>query len=302
MMLIKRFVCIVISGLVMLSCVGCSAGEPKKYRVSPWAKKDAPANFEDYPAHIQRNWHYYKVGKPYKINGTWYTPEEDKNYSQVGLASWYGSDFHNKKTANGEVFDKSKLTAAHRTLPMPSVVKVTNLENGRSIRVRVNDRGPYVDGDKRIIDLSEETARRLGFREKGIAKVKVEYDQVATAQLFYKDVPNKLWQDNNKKFAFYRQEKKQEPTRSNVVGSQRQDELSAGEYYVQAGSFGDQRHALNTAYQLKNIGTPKVEPVKFEGKTYYRVRLGPYQDIVSADFALNKVSVNGYFDAIITQD
>ncbi|MCB2081871.1 MAG: septal ring lytic transglycosylase RlpA family protein, partial [Rickettsiales bacterium] len=67
------------------------------------------------------------------INGTWYTPEEDKNYSQVGLASWYGSDFHNKKTANGEVFDKSKLTAAHRTLPMPSVVKVTNLENGRSI-------------------------------------------------------------------------------------------------------------------------------------------------------------------------
>ncbi|MCB2081872.1 MAG: SPOR domain-containing protein, partial [Rickettsiales bacterium] len=157
-------------------------------------------------------------------------------------------------------------------------------------------------GDKRIIDLSEETARRLGFREKGIAKVKVEYDQVATAQLFYKDVPNKLWQDNNKKFAFYRQEKKQEPTRSNVVGSQRQDELSAGEYYVQAGSFGDQRHALNTAYQLKNIGTPKVEPVKFEGKTYYRVRLGPYQDIVSADFALNKVSVNGYFDAIITQD
>lgn len=85
----------------------------------------------------------YKVGKPYKIMGKTYYPKEDYNYSEVGVASWYGSDFHNKKTANGEKYDMHTLTAAHRTLPLPSIVKVTNLENGRSLVLRVNDRGPY---------------------------------------------------------------------------------------------------------------------------------------------------------------
>ena len=85
----------------------------------------------------------YKVGKPYKIMGKTYYPKEDYDYSEVGIASWYGSDFHNKKTTNGERYDMNTLTAAHRTLPLPSIVKVTNLENGRSLVLRVNDRGPY---------------------------------------------------------------------------------------------------------------------------------------------------------------
>ena len=85
----------------------------------------------------------YKVGKPYKIMGKWYYPKEDYSYSEIGTASWYGKDFHAKYTANGEIYDMNTLTAAHRTLPLPSIVRVTNLENGRSLVLRVNDRGPF---------------------------------------------------------------------------------------------------------------------------------------------------------------
>lgn len=116
---------------------------------------------------------HYKVGNPYKVNGRTYRPAVDPNYNRVGLASWYGSDFHRKPTANGEIFDKNRISAAHKTLPLPSIVEVRNLENGRRLFVRVNDRGPFVDD--RIIDLSEAAARALGFHHKGLAKVRVRY-------------------------------------------------------------------------------------------------------------------------------
>ncbi len=115
----------------------------------------------------------YKVGKPYQVAGVWYVPKEDPTYNRVGTASWYGAQFHAKATANGEVFDMDALTAAHTTLPLPSLVEVTNLENGRKVIVRVNDRGPFV-GD-RIIDMSRAAARELGFEAKGLAKVRVRY-------------------------------------------------------------------------------------------------------------------------------
>ena len=107
----------------------------------------------------------YKVGRPYQIAGVWYYPTVDYDYNETGIASWYGSDFHGLATANGEQYDMNGLTAAHRTLPLPSMVLVTNLENGKKLKVRVNDRGPFVDG--RIIDLSQEAARKLGFETKG---------------------------------------------------------------------------------------------------------------------------------------
>src|SRR5216684_3822408 len=114
----------------------------------------------------------YKVGNPYQIDGAWYYPAEDWNYEETGIASWYGEAFHGKDTANGESFDLNAITAAHRTLPMPTIVQVTNLENGRSIQVRVNDRGPYARG--RIIDLSRRSAQLLGFEGQGTAKVRVK--------------------------------------------------------------------------------------------------------------------------------
>ena len=115
---------------------------------------------------------YYKVGKPYQIAGIWYYPEEDYAYDETGIASWYGAAFHGKKTANGETYDMNALTAAHRTLPMPSFVRVTNLGNGRSIVLKVNDRGPFAKG--RIIDISRRGAQLLGFQEQGTAKVRVQ--------------------------------------------------------------------------------------------------------------------------------
>lgn len=114
----------------------------------------------------------YKVGNPYQIEGVWYYPAEDYSYDETGIASWYGPGFHQKATANGEVFDQNDLTAAHRTLPMPSFVRVTNLDNGRSIVIRVNDRGPYARG--RIIDMSRRSAQLLGFENIGTAKVRVQ--------------------------------------------------------------------------------------------------------------------------------
>ena len=116
---------------------------------------------------------HVKVGQPYKINGRWYHPKVEPDYDRSGVASWYGRAFHGKRTANGEVFDMNLLSAAHTTLPMPSMVEVRNLENGRSVVVRVNDRGPFADN--RLIDLSREAARRLGFEQQGLAQVRVRY-------------------------------------------------------------------------------------------------------------------------------
>lgn len=115
----------------------------------------------------------YKIGKPYQVGGVWYYPHEDEHYDATGIASWYGPQFHGKSTANGERFDQEGLTAAHPTLPLPVLVRVTNLENGRSLVVRVNDRGPFVAG--REIDLSRKAAEMLGYDRKGTAKVRVQY-------------------------------------------------------------------------------------------------------------------------------
>ena len=121
----------------------------------------------------------YRVGKPYTVAGRIYIPEEDTSYRAEGLASWYGDDFHGRLTANGEVFDMASLTAAHPTLPMPCYARVTNLGNGKSVIVRVNDRGPY--HGNRLIDVSNKAAELLEFKGNGVARVRVEY--VARAPL-----------------------------------------------------------------------------------------------------------------------
>ena len=114
-----------------------------------------------------------KIGKPYKVGGRWYTPKADEDYNKVGRASWYGPGFHGKKTANGEIFDQNRLTAAHPTLPLPSYVRVTNKSNNKSVVLRLNDRGPF--SRNRIIDVSKRAAKDLGFKNAGHAKVRVEY-------------------------------------------------------------------------------------------------------------------------------
>lgn len=155
--------------LVITAITLCACNEPtiQRERAYKHLSKDDPYNTK-YKGH-------YKVGKPYKIKGQSYTPKQVTRYNKVGTASWYGSryGFHGKATANGDIYNKNLLTAAHKTLPMPSLVEVTNLENGRSLVVMVNDRGPYAYN--REIDLSEKSANILGFKHKGTAKVKVKY-------------------------------------------------------------------------------------------------------------------------------
>ena len=166
--------------LAMLAFAGCAAAPPPAQRYSSreqgaidprYGVRASPrvvADGEEVPQGGGR----YQVGKPYQIAGKTYVPSE-KPYAVVGAASWYGSDFHGRKTANGEVFDRASLSAAHPTMPLPSYARVTNLGNGYSIIVRVNDRGPYSGG--RIIDVSSRVADLLDIKSTGTAKVKVDY-------------------------------------------------------------------------------------------------------------------------------
>lgn len=129
---------------------------------------------------------HYKVGNSYKVNQKTYHPKKDHKYIETGMCSWYGHNqkFHGKKTANGDTFNKNLLTAAHRTLPMPSMVKVTNLNNNKSLVVMINDRGPF--RKDRIMDVSEEAAKILGFKNQGVAKVKVQYLAKESTELLNK--------------------------------------------------------------------------------------------------------------------
>ncbi len=156
---------ILCAGLV----VGCS-GDSSLFPTSIWGKASPRVTNS---AYIPKGGGRAMLGEPYQVAGRWYTPRVDTHYNKTGMASWYGSAFHGRLTANGEIFDQNALTAAHPTLPLPSYVRVTNLENHTSIVVRVNDRGPFVAN--RIIDLSRKSADLLGFGEKGVVRVRVQY-------------------------------------------------------------------------------------------------------------------------------
>jgi rare lipoprotein A len=159
-------------GAGCLALANCANGNMAG-RVDPKYGVSASARVVEPGAAVPKGGGVYRVGKPYLVGGREYVPQEDVNYSTVGMASWYGDDFHGRYTANGEIFDMNSLSAAHPTLPLPSYVRVTNLANHRSIMVRVNDRGPYVGN--RVIDVSVKTAKLLGFYGNGVARVKVEY-------------------------------------------------------------------------------------------------------------------------------
>ena len=158
------------AGVAVLACLtlaNCANQVDPKYGVSASPRVIKPGD------PVPKGGGTYRVGKPYVVAGRTYVPEENINYRAEGIASWYGEDFHGRLTANGEVFDMHSISAAHPTLPMPSYVRVTNLVNRKSIVVRVNDRGPYA-GD-RVIDLSVRAAKLLGFHDKGVGRVRVEY-------------------------------------------------------------------------------------------------------------------------------
>jgi len=153
--------------VLALLLANCSGGVDPRYGVAASPRVVAGSD------QVPKGGGTYHVGQPYVVGGRTYVPEDNPNYQATGLASWYGDDFHGRLTANREVFDANGISAAHPTMPLPSYARVTNLSNGRSLIVRVNDRGPY--HGNRIIDVSTRAAQLLGFHTNGTAWVKVEY-------------------------------------------------------------------------------------------------------------------------------
>ncbi len=279
----------------------------------------------------------YKVGNPYQIDGAWYYPAEDWNYEETGIASWYGEAFHGKDTANGESFDLNAITAAHRTLPMPTIVQVTNLENGRSVQVRVNDRGPYARG--RIIDLSRRSAQLLGFEGQGTAKVRVkilvpETIQAASlarhnggddAAVAVNDAPKPA------PVAKVAAQPLAPPPGARVAAAPPPVQLlpapppapaaqfasvappppvekvtvvpvKSSQIFIQAGAFSQPDNANRVKSRIEQLGTVKVTGVRSQGIDMYRVRLGPIPSVEEADRLLAQVVGSGLAEARIVVD
>lgn len=168
----RAFARLTLAAIACLFTANCMVG-PMARMVDPQYGVPASPRIVEEGQPVPRGGGVYRVGNAYTIAGRTYVPEVNPNYNTEGIASWYGADFHGRRTANGEVFDMHSISAAHPTLPIPSYVRVTNITNRRSLIVRINDRGPFKDN--RIIDLSKKSADLLGFRGNGLARVRVEY-------------------------------------------------------------------------------------------------------------------------------
>ncbi len=260
----------------------------------------------------------YKVGNPYQIDGIWYTPREDYSYREEGIASWYGPDFHGKRTANGELYDMHALTAAHRTLPMPSLVRVTNLENHRSAILRVNDRGPFAK--ERILDVSKRAAEALGFIGQGTARVRVEIlaeESLAMKQRLLRGESDfatapvqvaSLSSTGGASASVVRGEELPPPpgttasVRETAVPAVATARVAAapavavaGAQYVQVGAFGDAANASRLKSRLAGFGRVEIASASAaNGVTLHKVRIGPFADASAAQSALDEVRRSGF--------
>lgn len=251
---------------------------------------------------------HLKVGTPYKINGITYVPRVDPDYDEVGIASWYGPQFHGKLTANGELFDMHRLTAAHKTLPLPSLVRVTNLENGRSAVLRLNDRGPFAGN--RIIDLSKAAAERLGSKKQGLAKMRVEY--LGPARL--EDAITRVGARENHAALKPRlarpAAKSATVTTTTVTASIAPSVVKASwsatpkasvpaGYFVQVGAFQSAQNARAAAGRLPNMIPVVIQAVPSGNTALHQVRLGPYAHNFAAREAKKVAREAGFADAHI---
>ncbi|MCC6468173.1 MAG: septal ring lytic transglycosylase RlpA family protein [Alphaproteobacteria bacterium] len=246
----------------------------------------------------------YKVGDPYQIDGTWYYPKEDFQLVETGIASWYGADFHGKPTANGEVYDMNAVSAAHRTLQMPAVVRVTNLENGRSLVLRVNDRGPFARG--RIIDLSKRSAELLGVYEVGTAKVRVEVLSDASQSVKEAALRGQPSDGLLQLASLSTPPAALAPPMAPVAPPAPMPEpqvrvvpVGTSNIFVQAGAFSNQENALRVRDAIADLAPTAITPVSTTGQRLFRVRLGPVASVDDADAALERVVKRGYAGARI---
>lgn len=278
----------------------------------------------------------YKIGDPYRIEGVWYYPKVNYTYAETGIASWYGAAFHGKRTANGNIYDMNALTAAHRTLPLPSKVRVTNLENGRTMALVINDRGPFARG--RIIDVSRRVAQLLGFERKGTAKVRVGIIADESRRLAVLARQGKPWTQKpaevkvaavpqgavtatplpipgaaaSRKGALNLPALHKSPPNSGLaallVKPVRAKALVTVEpvrttrIYVQAGAFTYRANALRLKRWLSSFGPVDVHPAEVGPRNFFQVRLGPFKTVAEADAMLDEVITLGYTGARVVVD
>lgn len=274
--------------------------------------------------------------QPYQVGGIWYVPHDQPHYDETGIASWYGDAFNMKATADGEIFDMNQFSAAHTTLPLPSMVEVTNLDNGRKLVVRVNDRGPFVGG--RVIDLSRAAAQELGYDRAGIAHVRVRYvgpaplagpeagvryaraapaaprpvapmpvgaRRPADEEIFEEAAlgaaaPTPLVpRPQAVTVSTLAPLPSVRPARSDVVAES--PATATQGYRIQAGAFSDQDNARRAVSQLAGAGVATVEPLQRGGTTIYRVVLPGPEDEAEAFALRDRVAEIGFADARVVR-
>ena len=290
---------------ISLIVAGCSSAKRDPFAGvgSPYYSKAGP---------LPKGGGRYLVGDSYEVAGVQFTPREQPGYDKTGIASWYGPQFHRRMTSNGEWFDMNELTAAHATLPLPSYAKVTNLENGRSVVVRINDRGPFVG--TRIIDMSRRSAEVLGFKPRGMAKVRVQYigaaplnDQGQHLAAMNRELRNgtPLRQmmaaangdttGGTQIAAAEPEYNSYQPVETNIASAS--DAYDTPEYFVQVGSFADPYNAQRAREELANSGPVQVEELVGSAGPLYRVRIGPMRNEGQAQLALRQAVDLGHPDA-----
>lgn len=280
----------------------------------------------------------YKVGSPYTIDGATYSPREEFQRVETGVASWYGPGFHGKSTANGERYDQRDRTAAHRTLQLPSIVRVTNLDNGLSTVVRINDRGPYARN--RVIDLSQAAAQELDMVRSGTARVRI--DQLAAESQIVKEVAQGGGGPAEQRDALAQSAGGRRgvpatgpvvmaaatapqqvqagwssppsppvqaapmggggpPTIATIAGGAGAAP-AAGGYYIQTGSFSTADNAERQRGAMRSYGMAEISQGSAGGRDVYRVRLGPYTTPDAAGIVADRLKRSGYGDARVVAD
>jgi rare lipoprotein A len=245
----------------------------------------------------------FKIGAPYEVKGVWYTPEPDYSYDRTGIASWYGQQFQGHYTANGEIYDLNELTAAHKTLPLPCIVEVTNLANGRSLRLRVNDRGPFAAG--RIIDLSRRAAQLLGFETSGTAEVRVRVlrnESIAAAE--------QVIHESGQNPEILAEALAHQPPRMMVARAE-PPRMTYASYpqtvaprpqhrlYVEAGAFYEKQYARRVGSAVSPLGSVAIVTISDRGTPFYRVQLGPFASDREAEAMRARLVGGGYREARI---
>ena len=276
----------------------------------------------------------YLIGEPFEVNGVTYTPREDYDYFDSGNAFWYEADADHPLTANGEVFDSSKLTAMHRTLPLPSVIRLTNLNNQLSTLVRVNDRGPY--DNNRIIDVSKAVAEKLNFSKTRVTPVQIEImalesqklkqemlnnpspkttpageiildsDKILYPEMNNQQIDNLTLRSPKKKRVEKQENAVKQPLKERLVQAETQQPavLYAGsvdtpKYYVQIGAFSQDESVQKVKNDLKNYTDLFVTEKYKNGQLLHSVRIGPYKTQAECANVLDKIHASGYSDAIV---